>query len=515
MHSARRYKVAATAARRRQAGQALLLTVISLLVLCLGVIVLFNTGQTVSKKTQLTNAADAAAYSAAVQQARAYNLIAYFNRATVANEVAVAQMTSWYSWTNFMLSATEHLEEAIQGLAVLFDLSGVGIEVGVMLQEIVGVLKEVQAGVQEVQTGERTAFTAGVTAIATLNEGYSVASNAIAKADSAEALEIVPQVVSLNTDGKASVGTRGDALLIKDIASAEAFTEQYRIPGASVAGVSSDNAGADRLANVVMEARDGFSKSRSSSSMPLVTKKGGTDLVNYTSWVGADSLDLNILGIDVPLAWGGAAAVARTPISFAAIAKPGYANGAGWTSPYQYDQGTHYGPYDGALSNGNAGRNVLSQPAEDGLAMAWLKSEDGINPGLQNYDDIVPNKAAQPYTVGATGSEQTNDPNDGPIFDVLVEQAMNTVRTSNNVAGIGGPPDFQAQDQAVSNGMTALSSAQTYFSRPRSLFPRVIDSYREEGSLFSPYWQARLVDTPCATRTEVAATYGAVSPSCL
>jgi hypothetical protein len=84
-------------------GQALILALVTLVVLVIGVIVLFNTGQAVSKKVQLVNTADAAAYSATVQQARAFNMIAYMNRATVANQVAMEQMVSWYSWTNFAI----------------------------------------------------------------------------------------------------------------------------------------------------------------------------------------------------------------------------------------------------------------------------------------------------------------------------------------------------------------------------------------------------------------------------
>jgi len=120
----------------RQKGQALVLAVICMLVFVVGVLVLFNTGQLVNKKVQLNNTADAAAYSAAVQQARAYNLIAYLNRAQVANEVATAQMVSMHSWMNFAISGTDHFADAVQVIGVALDLSVVGAEVGVELNEI-------------------------------------------------------------------------------------------------------------------------------------------------------------------------------------------------------------------------------------------------------------------------------------------------------------------------------------------------------------------------------------------
>ena len=49
-------------------------------------------------------------------------------------------------------------------------------------------------------------------------------------------------------------------------------------------------------------------------------------------------------------------------------------------------------------------------------------------------------------------------------------------------------------------------------NRPRGLFDNIIDSRRELGSLFSPYWQARLVDTPCDERQRIAISYGSVAP---
>jgi hypothetical protein len=45
--------------------------------------------------------------------------------------------------------------------------------------------------------------------------------------------------------------------------------------------------------------------------------------------------------------------------------------------------------------------------------------------------------------------------------------------------------------------MRALAKAQAYFSRPTDLFPRE-DNKTEYGSLYSPYWQARLIPNSTA-----------------
>lgn len=494
--------------RIRPRGQALVLAIIALLALCVGVIVVFDTGQAVSRKVDLVDAADAAAYSAAVEQARAYNLIAYMNRAEVANQVAMAQMTSWYAWTNFALRGTDNFKDAVQDIAIILDLTGVGAEVGAALQEVVTVLNEVKGAIKVGRDSMQELFSAGATAISVLDNAYSLASRAIANVESQEALKLVPDVVKRNTEGKATIGARGYALLEQSALQARNYVTHYTIPSSGT-----HSAGADRFANVVMEARDDFSRSRSGNFL-MLHKRGGTDLVNYKDWVGVDTLDFDFLA-DIPLAWGGAAAVNSTSRSFRSVASPGYGHGKGWDSGYEVDRG-HYKRYDGGIDNGEAGRKVLGSPAVGGASKAWIHNFGVGSPGLQPYDDIASDKATVPYDDGATAAQLGVAAVDvGPTFNVLVEQPLKTIRTSANVEGIGGPPDFQMTEQAPGNSMTALSSAQVYFSRPRDLglFESITSpSSRELGNLFSPYWQARLVDTSCNVRQEVAVAYGAVAP---
>ncbi|MBB1597687.1 hypothetical protein A9973_26845 [Achromobacter sp. UMC46] len=57
-------------------------------------VVLYNLGQTVEGKVRLTHAADAAAYSGALEQARALNAIAYVNRTQIAHQVAMAHLVT-------------------------------------------------------------------------------------------------------------------------------------------------------------------------------------------------------------------------------------------------------------------------------------------------------------------------------------------------------------------------------------------------------------------------------------
>ena len=63
-----------------------------------GLFAMFSMGEQSIEKMKLQNTADAAAYSAAVAEARDYNFSAYTNRSMVANQVAVAQFVGLTSW---------------------------------------------------------------------------------------------------------------------------------------------------------------------------------------------------------------------------------------------------------------------------------------------------------------------------------------------------------------------------------------------------------------------------------
>jgi hypothetical protein len=212
--------------------------------------------------------------------------------------------------------------------------------------------------------------------------------------------------------------------------------------------------------------------------------------------------------------------VDKKPSSFKSLAK----KNKGWDGPYrgnghEYAGQGHYLPDSDAANNGWAGRKALSDPAGGSTGKAFIEPNSGMGSfltkalsstvGLPNYVDIQKDKATVPYLNGKSASANgVNNLDVGPSFTVLVEESMNDVRTSSHIPGIGGPPDFDIQDKTIQNKMTALSSAEVYFSRPKTLFPNLVDGHREMGSLFSPYWHARLVETPCLTQRAVATTYG-------
>ncbi len=86
----------------RQGGQALLLALLMLVVAAFMLFALFSSGQVLSTRQRLSDAADAAALSAATWRARALNYVAYTNRAIVAQEVASAQAVTLASWAAYL-----------------------------------------------------------------------------------------------------------------------------------------------------------------------------------------------------------------------------------------------------------------------------------------------------------------------------------------------------------------------------------------------------------------------------
>ncbi|CAM3704441.1 Putative Flp pilus-assembly TadG-like N-terminal domain-containing protein [Bordetella sputigena] len=87
--------------RRHASGQALPLALGLAGLGALSLVMLYNLGQTIAARARLTHAADAAAYSGALVQARALNLIAYLNRAQIAHQVAMAHLVTLATWTRF------------------------------------------------------------------------------------------------------------------------------------------------------------------------------------------------------------------------------------------------------------------------------------------------------------------------------------------------------------------------------------------------------------------------------
>ena len=94
---------------RRQRGQAFVFVILFSFILLVAALSVFKAGKITTNKMQLQNAADAAAYSMSVVEARDLNFNAYMNRAMVANEVGIAQFVGLASWAYHFQSFASYL----------------------------------------------------------------------------------------------------------------------------------------------------------------------------------------------------------------------------------------------------------------------------------------------------------------------------------------------------------------------------------------------------------------------
>src|SRR5687768_14556500 len=90
------------AQRSSQRGQIAPIALFGVLIASAVLVVMYNAGHKVTEKSQVTNAADAAAYSGGVWTARHLNFLAYTNRAMIANHVGVGHFVSYVSWVRYI-----------------------------------------------------------------------------------------------------------------------------------------------------------------------------------------------------------------------------------------------------------------------------------------------------------------------------------------------------------------------------------------------------------------------------
>jgi hypothetical protein len=99
---------------RCERGQIAPIALFGVLIASAVLVLMFNTGQKVTERSQVANAADAAAYSGAVWTARHLNFMAYTNRAMIANHAAVGHFVSYVSWVRYIHDSIEYIDRVTQ-----------------------------------------------------------------------------------------------------------------------------------------------------------------------------------------------------------------------------------------------------------------------------------------------------------------------------------------------------------------------------------------------------------------
>jgi len=412
-------------------------------------LVSFNSGQVTNAKMRAMNAADAAAYSGAVFEARSLNFQAYMNRAMVVNEVAIAQSVSLRSWTDYIarfVTNVNYITQLIPG-------------VGAVTTSIAQVVNQINNGVQNflppfVENASRTlnvfehqaqiVFNAGTVPVAA-----QLASN-VAQANGAE------------------VSPGGYALIAENEIKWLAFTDTYD-KNHGPAGASGD--GRKRLRDVMLNSRDGFTRARDWKLTVLIEqirKQGGTDLVNYDTWKGMDSAALCNLTLKgwkcpTPLGWGGAQA---------------YYGKSPDTTVGKHGDNSDWGRNDGKLAQFRANTSNAKK----------------LNAPLQGYRDLQDLKTKNAAALRIPFAIEVVIPNK------QIATANNSFKARaalTDGSTIEHDPQFAGGDKG---GVYAVAEACVSFERP---YKAERKGATEMPSLFNPYWRASLATEAADTRATV------------
>lgn len=455
---------------------------------------LYNSGILANTKSQLQNAADAAAYSGAVMLARDHNFSAYTNRAMVANQVAVAQFVSIKSYLEDAAATNRRMRATL-----LTVYSQIPTQKPVWNQ-----MRNLQ-----VQQAYNQYMNSAPTAVRSLDRLIGILSTSQTLHHGAtvfSVLDVVDEVAKKN-DPHASVttGVIRDASVIQ-IARWNNYTHQHRANDASAA--------ADRFANVVVDRQstDGFTRNRGGilnaawASLPVgiacgagvpiwtvfgFTHEGGTQLSrDKRRW----------LGLDATMGLGAVSCMTPTPLGPVFWGYPlleGGGSGGGLAGSGRYDDPGFSGNPADTRGYGGARTNPLT------MVPARQRYNNGPGTSLDTAGGLQDNYRDVRHFSGTAGTitRQTPEQNGGDVpLTIEVEHRAADIRTASRVVGTGAA-NIRLNDNLKGGTMRTLSSAHAYFYRPKNNSNRFTrnhweraDRRAEMANLFNPYWQARLVD---------------------
>jgi hypothetical protein len=434
-----------------------------LVVLMMGTITLFylfSTGQISADKQRVTNAADAAAYSAALWRARVLNYDAYSNRAMIANEVAVAQTLTLASETQYLKNLTRCLaqETGDGGVTCTADISYLVQLVPWLTGAISaasGVISEYDAILQPVVIAEVEARSNGMNRLLSLSQDLLNAST---------------NFLVLQQTIVAQVSTANDAhfssqMLVDNFSGPDGFTTQY----------SGDDR--TRSAALVRQGLDRYTQDRGFNLpvLPHVCVFGiqtpGIDLKKR----GGTTLDSSMDRYE--------AADGLSEWDYPASAKgcPSDESPMGWGDRQA----------SGGTSDQDTG-NVRQNPRALADARRGAVTPNGYI-GIQPFRDLN-------YAGLSADDAQVKNPVASPSgkfgLGVVTHLGGANLRTANTLdMGVGR---LRMTENLNKNELSSVAAAEVYFARPTARG----DGRIEYPSLFNPYWQARLAEPTVAQRAE-------------
>lgn len=446
-----------------QHGQALVLGMLIAAVGAASLVVLYNLGQTVEAKGRLTHAADAAAYSGALAQARALNSLAYVNRSQIAHQVAMAHLVT--------LSASAQYLHAMQSqrsrgnppaslIAMLF-----GPDMGSAYQSANAPSDAKARLARAFDQHDRV-----------VHRVLEVAAREIVADFQLSRDRIIRRVLAANYPAHADIsdaGTDASSPLRMRL-----LTDGW--PGYTERSAATRTSGL-RPATEVAAGRYGFLDSRSQTRRngwmvdarcPLhrheLRRRGSTWLGPDGRWGAIDTQSYHALRSnrwvgcyyrEYAMGWGTAQGdKSNAPSDLEYVEEPplDFSQEDFWR---WVEQSTSWDIFAGAT-------NPMANSYAMGAAQRWPGG------GLPTYHDIVMSRTALPLR-----------------FALAVSLDSDVLKTTDADSALTAPVGrFRYAALERSAAIKASSAAETYFSRPE----RRADGRGELATLFRPYWQARL-----------------------
>lgn len=461
---------------RRARGQALV-WLLGTLVACAAILYgVFNTGQITVAKQRTVNAADAGALAGATVQARVLNLAAYNNRAMIANEAFLIQMLSIESWIQYFRTTANNF-------GTIADVIGVFIPpveaIGQFLDRMANVADRLHDGmikandliIKALEISKKAIFGAHKVVI---NAGGLLAEDAATKTVEANRTQWgAHEDVGVEIDKRPAVRTATFGLNEKDWLSFTAsYTGNKRIDAREVLLASRDRFSADRPGAWWTNLNAGFAGTE---------KRGGSQLKGLDRWETEDTLEL----------WQKVPCKSGVCKEYEPI---------GWGR-------------SNADSSGSSGDVWSPGRSAQKLAYEEAANHSGWK-GVPNVYDVK-DKSAKAR------------PNLGIDFIVVTRRSRAATLTSHQL-GVGldvgantGGADMAERLEA--DQYTAIGKARVFFERPKAGLVNDFtgrglvrgDAAKEYGSLFSPYWQARLADLTPGEKVGLMGAMGMVPDKAL
>lgn len=450
-----------------QQGQALPLALVLLVAVAATVFFMFNSGQLVQEKLRLTNTADAVAYSAGVYEARVLNYDAYTNRAIIANEIAIGQAVGLASWAKYMGTSADTIGPYLNLIPY----------VGPYLKSLMDYIETIMDYVTLALSYVVPLHDAAIQALMLSQYAVHGPGNLVALANR----KLVMDEVAKRNDPDAQV----DFAPLGDDFSG--FTERY-----------TSQQERTRIGKVVSDGRDAFLKSRNwdfglvinilgckvSVSPGVLKKRGSTELIDLTEgWKSMDTLSLHSFGVKVK--WNG---IKCTHSEYPVIGY-GTAFSADSLDDSNYD-------YAGSRStNPNASNQA--------------DSSNGIANGFDPVPNSIGGGAIPAFHELSASALKQDDPR--TAITIRVTKSSNKQRYSGGSSIIqpGGRLALY-QGQHAGGESAAISRAEVFFERPDGANP-LFPAKAEKGSLFSPYWQVRLVSVSPAEHAMAQRLQGGIA----